>query len=464
MMENIIVLDKAESVCPECLKRIPARKIKEDNCVYLVKECLEHGAFRTLIWQGEPDYESWCHKKIPSTPVVCATNVEQGCPFDCGLCPDHRQQPCCVLLEITERCNLSCPICFASAQETVHSDPDIGVIEGWYRMLLASGGPYNIQLSGGEPTVRDDLPDIIRLGHKLGFEFIQINTNGLRLAREPHFVDQLKEANLNCVFLQFDGLSDEIYQTIRGAALLDVKLAAIENCARRDIGIVLVPTLVPTVNTHHIGAILHFAIEHMPAIRGVHFQPISYFGRYPSLPPSERLTIPRIIKEIEGQTAGKLKVENFLPPGGENSYCSFHGNFLLMANGDLRPWSLFQTAQCCAKPTVAAQGAKSARAFVAKQWSASSCCTDGQSASTSEMRREDNAQGINTDSIDDFLQRVNTYTLSISGMAFQDAWNLEIDRLRDCLIHVVSPAGKLIPFCAYNLTARDGTSLYRGKD
>lgn len=462
-MEHIIVLDKAESVCPECLKRITARKIKENDCVYLVKECLEHGTFRTLIWQGDPDYESWGHKKISSAPVVCATNVEQGCPFDCGLCPDHRQQPCCVLLELTERCNLSCPVCFASAKQTPQSDPDISIIEGWYRMLLASGGPYNIQLSGGEPTVRDDLPDIIRLGHKLGFEFIQINTNGLRLAREPHFVDQLKEANLNCVFLQFDGLSDEIYRTIRGASLLDIKLAAIENCARRGIGVVLVPTLVPAVNTHHIGAIIHFAIEHMPAVRGVHFQPMSYFGRYPSLPPRERWTIPRIIREIEGQTAGKLKIENFLPPGGENSYCSFHGNFILMTNGELRPWSLFQTAQCCAKPTVAAQGAKSARNFVAKQWSAASCCTDNQGISTSDERGEESYQGMNTASMDDFLQRVHTHTLSISGMAFQDAWNLELDRLRDCLIHVVSPQGTLIPFCAYNLTASDGTSLYRGK-
>jgi uncharacterized radical SAM superfamily Fe-S cluster-containing enzyme len=463
-MQTEVLIGTAESVCPECLKLIPARKIRVGDCIYLVKQCSDHGSFRTLIWHGEPSYESWVNSKIPSAPAVCATKIKYGCPFDCGLCPDHRQQPCCVLVEVTERCNLYCPICFASTEQVAKADPTIDVIESWYRMLLASGGPYNIQLSGGEPTVRDDLPDIIRLGHKLGFEFIQINTNGLRLAQEPLFVAQLKAAGLNCVFLQFDGLSDEIYKTIRGAALLDIKIAAIEHCEQQGIGVVLVPTLIPGVNIDHIGKIIRFAIQRMPTVRGVHFQPISYFGRYPFLPPTDRLTIPQIIRELEKQSFGKLKAKNFLPPGGENSYCSFHGNFILLADGELKPWATFETTKCCAKPTAAAEGAKSARQFVAKQWAIPKCCERDQVGENHAADDgSDRYQGMNTVSMDDFLARVHTYTLAISGMAFQDAWNLELDRLRDCLIHVVSPAGKLIPFCAYNLTARDGSSIYRGK-
>jgi 7,8-dihydro-6-hydroxymethylpterin dimethyltransferase len=457
-MQTEVLLGVTESVCPECLKRIPAQKIIDDDRVYLVKECPEHGIFRVLIWRGKPAYASWGNQKIPSTPTICATEVEHGCPFDCGLCPDHRQQTCCVVLEVTERCNLYCPICFADVKQSVKADPDLAVIESWYRMLLASGGPYNIQLSGGEPTVREDLPEIIRLGHKLGFEFIQLNTNGLRLARDPYYVEQLKEAGLNCVFLQFDGVSDEIHQTLRGAALMEAKVAALDHCAKYGIGVVLVPTLVPDVNISNIGAIIRFAIERMPHIRGVHFQPISYFGRYPDEPPATRMTIPEIIQEIENQTAGQLKMEHFRPPGGENAYCSFHGNFILMSDGELKPWASPQATKCCAKPGVAAEGAKNARRFVAKQWSAPTCGNCGDDGST---ERTDRNNGINTDSLDAFLEQVNTYTLAISGMAFQDAWTLELDRLRDCLIHVVSPDGKLIPFCAYNLTARDGRSIYR---
>ena len=454
------VIAATDSVCPECLKRIPAQKVIEGDKVYLVKNCPEHGDFRALIWQGEPRYESWGSKKIPSTPQVCATKVDKGCPYDCGLCPEHRQHPCCVLLEITRRCNLHCPICFADSTQKLDHDPDLGVIESWYRMLLASGGPYNIQLSGGEPTMRDDLPEMIRLGHNLGFPFIQINTNGVRLAREPQFVQKLKDAGLNCVFLQFDGMSDEIYKATRGAALLRTKLLAMEHCARYGIGVVLVPTLVPGINTNEIGKMIRFAIDHMPGVRGVHFQPISYFGRYPSVPPNDRITIPQIIREIERQTDGKLKMENFLPPGGENSYCSFHGNFILMPDGQLHPWASRQK-NCCTTPTEAANGAMSARRFVAKQWSGPNCCSNKAAV----LHKTDHAihHEINTDSMDVFLSRVATHTLSISGMAFQDAWTLDLDRLRDCLIHVVSADRKLIPFCAYNLTAKDGRSIYRNQ-
>ncbi len=460
--ENIIGTTK--SLCPECFKRIPAMKISHGDEVYLVKACPEHGEFRVKIWQGQPDYASWDKKKIPSAPTACATSVDLGCPFDCGLCPDHRQQTCCVLLEVTQGCNLHCPVCYATAENEAEADPDLNEIESWYRMLLASGGPYNIQLSGGEPTLRNDLPAIIKMGREMGFDFMQLNTNGLRLAKEPDLVKQLKDAGLSCVFLQFDGTTDEINKQIRGTALLDIKLAAIEKCAEQGIGVVLVPTLVPGVNTDDIGNIIDFAITRMPAVRGVHFQPISYFGRHPQ--PSARITIPEVLQAIEKQTFGKLKVDNFLPPGGENAYCSFHGNFILMPDGELKPWSSWQAnkstaSQCCCTPITAAEGSKNAREFVARQWAAAQ---PDQIIKFNQGGAEEDgccSSGIKIDSLDQFLERVDRYTLSISGMAFQDAWTLDLERLKDCLIHVVSPDKKLIPFCAYNLTANNGNRLYR---
>jgi uncharacterized radical SAM superfamily Fe-S cluster-containing enzyme len=445
-----------ESVCPECLSRIPALRVARGDDVYLRKTCLEHGPFETVIWRGQPSFTAWMRPKIPAYPQAPFTTVEQGCPFDCGLCPDHRQQTCTALLEVTQRCDLGCAYCFASSGDGRGPDPTTSVIEGWYQRLLDAGGPYNIQLSGGEPTMRDDLPEIVALGRRLGFGFIQVNTNGLRFAREPSYLETLKEAGLSSVFLQFDGTTDAIYETLRGRRLLSKKKSAIARCAECDLGVVLVPTLVLGVNTHDIGGMIDFARRHVPTVRGVHFQPVSYFGRYPQAPDDEdRITIPEIIRAVETQTGGRIRSEDLTPPACENAWCSFHGNFVLMPDGELRPWVKAPTPSCCCKPESAAEGARKARSFVARYWTAPS-----QEAAQVPETSEDYSLG----EWETFLSRVQTHSLCISGMAFQDAWNLDLERLRDCCIHTVSPDGRIVPFCAYNLTSRSGRALYRGAD
>ncbi len=450
--QEATILSTTESLCPTCLKRLPAVRVAIGSCVYLDKTCPEHGFFRTIIWRGDPVYQSWSVDKPLSTAPQCATGVDKGCPYDCGLCPDHLQHTCCVLVEVTQRCNLSCPICFASAGQQ-KTDPDLQTIEQWYRMLMQSGGPYNIQLSGGEPTVRDDLPDIIRLGRSMGFTFFQLNTNGLRLAEDAAYVRGLKRAGLDCVFLQFDGVTDSVFETIRGRALLETKKAAIARCAQQQLGVVLVPTLVPGVNTSEIGGMIEFAAGHMPVVRGIHFQPVSYFGRYPRKPADEdRITSPEVLTAIEQQTAGKMRKADFQPPSAEIAYCSFNGNFILMENGEWRAWKNPESSGCC-QPKSDGSAAKKAQAFVAKRWSAP---RTGEKKETAAA-----ACCINTDSLDKFLERAENYMLSISGMAFQDVWNVDLDRLRECFIHVVSPDARIIPFCAYNLTDQEGRSLYR---
>lgn len=442
------LLGRTESVCPECLKVVPALRVAGAGQVYLVKECDDHGVFRTLIWEGEEHYRRWDMARLPVRVDHPVTPVDKGCPYDCGPCPEHRQDPCCVLLEVTGNCNLNCPICFASAAAGKSQDPSLEEIRDWYRRLHSHGSHYNIQLSGGEPTVRDDLPEIVRLGKEFGFPHLQLNTNGLRLAREPELARKLKDAGLDTVYLQFDGTRDDIYQATRGRALLEEKLAAIEHCAAAGLGVALVPTLVAGVNLDHIGEIIDFALSRMPYVRGVHFQPISYFGRYPGVPPVHRLTIPRILREIEAQTAGRMRQEHFAPVGAENPYCTFHGNFTLQPDGTLKPW---RVQGCCGpsqEPVDPKAGVAKSRTFVARQWSAppqAACCN-----------RDPAAAGL-----DELLRRIHTYSISISGMAFQDAWNLDLERLRDCKLFIFSPPGKLIPFCAFNLTAPDGRSLYR---
>jgi hypothetical protein len=453
--ENERRLAATGSVCPVCLARIPAERVARGENVYLRKACPEHGPFSTVLWRGAPAYESWGASSRPaSTPRACAAETKRGCPFDCGLCPDHRQTTCCVLVEVTNRCNLSCPVCFADSGPAT-AEPGLDEIEQGYRMLLATGGKPNIQLSGGEPTLRHDLPEIIALARSLKFPFVQVNTNGIRLAEDATYVRRLKEAGLGCVFLQFDGVDDDVYRRLRGVALLDKKLTAIRNCAEQQVGVVLVPTLVPGVNTSQIGEIIRFAVTRMPAVRAVHFQPVSYFGRYPHEPRNcDRITLPEVIRGIEEQTEGAIRAADLHAPSAENPHCSFQGRFVVAPGGLWQSSARPSAAKCCGsatRPANAPEAAERSQRFVARHWAfpgfavaaeTSSCC------------------GANVSSFDAFLE-AERQTLSISGMAFQDAWNLDLDRLRECFLHVVGPDRKLVPLCAYNLTSRDGRAIYR---
>lgn len=468
MKESATLLSATESLCPVCLQRIAAERVAKGDAVYLRKMCTQHGEFKTVIWRGVDSYESWGSQcRTPAQPLVCGSKVDRGCPFDCGICPDHRQHTCCVVLDITERCNLACPVCFASAGKCAKPDPSADEIVGWCRRLIELGGPFNLHLSGGEPTVRGDLPEIIRRVRALGFTYIQLNTNGVRLARDPEYARELNEAGLTCVFLQFDGVSNDVFRAIRGKALLDTKLEAIANCGRAELGVVLVPTLVPGINTTQIGDILRTAIRLAPAVRAVHFQPVSYFGRYPAeRTDADRVTFPEVLRLIEEQTEGVFKASEFYPASGENPYCSFHGKFWLDADKRVTAAPRPQVSSCCGPPVErlnaglvqlgapapkVSEGVRRAQRYVAQHWSYPSA-PGNVSAAT--------AGAIDTTAFDRFLMD-KRHSLSISGMAFQDAWNLDLERLRECFLHVLSPEQKLVPLCAYNLTGSRGQTLYR---
>jgi uncharacterized radical SAM superfamily Fe-S cluster-containing enzyme len=183
----------------------------------------------------------------------------------------------------------------------------LGKITRLLERAMAAVGPSNLQLSGGEPTLRDDLPEIVEVARRIGYSFIQINTNGLRLASDKEYLRRLQAAGLSSVFLQFDGVDDEIYRSLRGRALLDQKLGAVKNCGETGLGVVLVPTLVRGVNTGSVGAIVRQALQLAPTVRGIHFQPVSYFGRFPEKRGEEgRLTLPELMRCLEEQTEGLI--------------------------------------------------------------------------------------------------------------------------------------------------------------
>lgn len=450
---------RTRSVCPECLKTIPAERFAVGDTVYLDKTCPEHGRVATPVWRGLRSYEIWARsRRAEAPPFSVATDIAEGCPRDCGLCADHRQQGCCVLIEVTSRCDLVCPVCFASAGR--HGvDMPIGEISIALDRLKAGSAQVHIQLSGGEPTVRDDLPEIVALVRAKGFDFVQLNTNGMRLGREPAYVAELVDAGLDCIFLQFDGVSDAVYRQLRGRDLLAEKRLAIASARAAGVGVVLVPTLVPGVNTQEIGAIVDFAKAEMPTVRAVHFQPVSYFGRNPRTPSGEdRVTLPEVMDALIDYAGGDVRLEDFRPGSAENPFCSFSGRFAVDSSGRFRSdpepqssccGSVAEQAtsgtECCGGTARRSQDVARAQRYVAGQW-------------TAVPKEETSPAGL--EAFDAFLAQ-QSRRLSLSGMAFQDAWTLDLDRLRQCHIHVAQSDGRVIPFCAYNLTDREGRSLYR---
>lgn len=318
-----ISFDHTESLCPHCLRRIHARKVTIDNSVYLEKTCPEHGDMeKVLLWSNDPwPYEMWnrpltgrkSHASLNENP----NNPEfGGCPFECGICDNHRQATCTAILGVTDACDINCPVCFAASRRGPGIEPHLSRIEEMLKTVRDERGICPLQLSGGEPTLRDDLPHIVSLARRIGFDHVQINTNGVRLALDADYGESLKDAGTTDFFLQFDGLTGSVYSQLRGADLLPIKLRAVERCSELKIGLILVPTLVRGVNENQIGTIIQFAKEWIPTVKGVHFQPMTYLGRYPHSPRNEdRILIPEILLRIEEQTAGELTVGNMVPPG-----------------------------------------------------------------------------------------------------------------------------------------------------
>lgn len=414
---------ETRSVCPVCLKNLPARLVREpDGRVIMEKTCPDHGAFSVTVWRGRADFGAWCAGADP-LPEGAGTR----CPGDCGLCAAHESASCCVVLEVTKRCDLRCRFCFADGGQTISDPPREGLETAIRDIAERCGGPL-LQLSGGEPTARDDLPALVKCAKEAGCSYVQLNTNGLRLAREPDFAETLAAAGLDIVFLQFDGTRNEIYEHLRGAPLLEQKMQAVRVCADLGLGVTLVPTVVRGVNTDDLGALVRFAAA-TPGVRGVHFQPVSYFGRYaPGDRAGERYTLDELMDDLS-RRAG-IPMEAFLPSRCDHPLCGFHAAFLKGPGGTLEPLS--------SGPRPAGRGsAKENRDYVARRWMGGGAVNE--------------ALPPNADDFERFLYRVRHESLTLSSMPFQDAENLNIERLRRCSLHVYDQ-GKLVPFCAHYLS------------
>ncbi len=453
------ILSKTQSICPICHRPLEAQYLSIDNKVFLWKKCGEHGEFQSEVADNEEEFLKWTANPVINIPPKKAITkgVDGECPLHCGTCEEHLQTACCVLIDITNRCNQHCPYCFAKAESEDSDEPSLQEIARKLELLLELGEArtFNVQLSGGEPTVRSDLPEIISMARDKGFEYIQINTNGKRIGLEDGYAKLMKKAGASTIFLQFDGTTDEINQALRGEALLEIKKKAVENCRKAGLPVTLVPTVVKHVNLHDLGAMVDYLLDNVDVVKGIHFQPVSFFGRHPEELPFDgekhldfenRVTMFDIIEALDDQTHGLLKREELYPVTSGHTLCCFSGMYQKQRDGSVKSLISSETKEkgisCCeAKDPL--EIIRKDRDFVLNKWDLP------EEADSAERETDDG-----TLSFDQFLRELKSTMFSVSCMAFMDASNLDAERLKRCRVQVLSPDDRLIPFCAYN-------SLYR---
>lgn len=444
---EIISSDRAEkfieitrSLCPICHRVIDAEILVKDNQVLMHKRCPEHGWFDTLLSNDyQYNQDSLKYNKPGTLPLHFASEVDKGCPEDCGLCPEHKQHTCLGVIEITNACNLSCPTCFADAhgksfltKEQVSDMLDL--------LVQCEGKPEVVQISGGEPTIHPDLFGILKTARNKGIKYLQLNTNGVRIAQDDNFLEQLAETK-PAIYLQFDGFSDDIYRKLRGVELLDTKIKAIEKLAAGGFSIVLAVTVAKGVNDREIGKIADFAIEN-PAIRGVLFQPVAYTGRFAQVDPIDRVTLPDVLKEL-GLQSKHLKKNDFVPVPCPHPTCSavtyvYNDNELITPITriiDLDDYLDYFKNQIITDLSPLTKDA------LEGLWSAS--VTPGSAKAVENVAC---ACGLPMGGLGELEKQITM----IGVHAFMDAYNFDLKRARKCCIHQVLPEGKMIPFCVYN--------------
>lgn len=468
-------IKQTRSVCPECLKVIDASLYEEDGKVYIEKECPEHGKVKELYWSDFDQYQrARRYSSIGGGVENPQTSIAHGHPFDCGLCPNHKSTPSLAIIDVTNRCNLKCPICFANANVTgTVYEPSKEQIQNMLKTLrgIQPIPPDGLQLSGGEPTVREDLPEIVRMAKESGFDHIEINTNGIQLASSTDYCKELLDAGVSTIYLQFDGIRPEIYLTTRGVPLWETKLKAIDNCRKSGLdSIVLVPTIVKGVNDDQLGPIIEFAHKNFDVVRCVNFQPVSITGRISYEKRKEmRITIPDCTRLVEEQTGGRIKVSDFYPvpvvvpvakavgaiKGKRYPEFTVHehcgvATFLIEEEGNLVPITRFADIDGLMNSMngiyeSASKGAKTK----AKVQLVSSSLRNVRLGLMKQLAGAVFQEG-SYDSLGRFMRRV----LMVGMMHFQDLYNFDLERLERCGIHYAVPDGRVIPFCAMN-------SIYR---
>ncbi|MBI3863625.1 MAG: radical SAM protein [Planctomycetia bacterium] len=473
-------LGTTQSLCPDCLSVVPAKIVARDGRVYFRKQCEQHGPREDFVCSDERWFDRMEFSLPGRVPARFAIEPRRGCPYDCGLCTEHEQHTCIAVLEITSSCNLTCPMCYASSAPGGTLLPLGDCRRAIDHLVAAEGRPEILQLSGGEPTVHPQFVEILDYACSQPIDMVMINTNGIRLATDRRLREELARRNRRCeVYLQFDGFDDGINRELRGEALLESKLKAIELLGELDVRIILVTTVQAGVNDDQYGKIARFGLER-PWITGASFQPATYVGRH-VLPESleRRVTFPDVIRGIVEQTSGAWNESDFLPlpcahPNAHSlAYAYREGSQSVPLT---RFIDIANHLDLLANGITFNRG--SARSLIGEFLSRQNCgCSEGCGPVAFPGPRRDGIGahlpvlgGPDSPPLDpqvaklaaSFFRRCLAEDLSpadvfrITTTSFMDAYNFDIRQLMKSCVHHLLPSGHLIPFCAYNLLYRDG--------
>jgi len=467
------ILEKTESVCPVCFQegkihKIEAQIIEKDGKVYITKKCDTHGLFSDIFFSDVNLYKKWM-KYLVTGPWVPDVKTQV---FDYPeLYPEHYSPSLLTNLLITNRCNLRCSYCFMNAgvsgfvyEPTLDQLKDLMIQARHERPM----GSTAIQITGGEPTVRDDLIDIITLAKELGFTHVQLNTNGIKLAESVEYCRQIKDAKVNTVYLSFDGI------TRKTNVWVNQSKQTIKNLRKAGLHVVLVPVVIGGKNLHEVGKLIQFAIDNMDIIRGVNFQPISFAGRAKKLDNQkrnqQRVDYVQMMEVIEKEFDGQISRDDFYPVPfvnpisqliemlkGKNQvgFTAHPGcggaTYLFVDSGKPIPITRFidveRLMSYVSKESKIRGPLKKIRVTGSFLKHLNDFVDEDKAPQGFNIIKllKDAAMGGSYNSLRGFHHK----SIFIGSMWFQDPFNLNIERLKRCVIHYSTPEG-IIPFCLYN--------------
>jgi uncharacterized radical SAM superfamily Fe-S cluster-containing enzyme len=446
--------DTTSALCSSCLRTVEAKILFKDGQVYMDKWCPAHGTERALIADDEAYYRS-CREvfiKPPELPQQFNTPMHYGCPYDCGLCPDHMQHSCLSLLEITDHCNLQCPVCYAESGPQRLTHRPLPLVEKMLDAIVANEGePDVVQISGGEPTIHPDFFGVLDAARRRPIRHLMVNTNGIRIAQDREFVRRLAAYQPGFeVYLQFDSFRSQALKELRGADLTRIREQALAHLNEFDVSTTLVVTLKKGLNDDEIGDIIRFALK-QPCVRGVTLQPIQDAGRVEGYDPKlNRLTVSEIRRRI-AQQSGLFTLDDVVPvPCNPDTLAMAYA---LKLGGEAVPLTRYATPETLVRGeanTIVYERDPAMREAVFRLFSTNHS-PESQASCLSDLmcclpRIEAPAA----------LTYRNVFRVLI--VQFMDALSMDIRALKKSCIHIAQPDGRLIPFESYNLFYRESRS------
>ncbi len=483
---------KTKSLCPECGKVLDAELFAKDGKVYMAKECPEHGKFSDVYWSDADYYlkaEKFAHDGI-GLRNPCDKTLKEGDDNAVHIVIDGNRidmlsATALANIDLTNRCNMNCPICFANAnQQGYVYEPSFEQVHDML-VTLRSEEPIKctaVQFAGGEPTVYDRFVDVLADAKSLNFAQIQVATNGIKFAQDYEFLKASKLAGLNTIYLQFDTLRDETYMRSRGRKMLDVKMKVLENCRKlneeglHSPSIVLVPVIVTGMNDDEVGDIIKFAFDNADIIRGVNFQPVAFTGRVTQEEVSTgRFTLTDLIRCVDEQTGYATKDDWYPVPVvapiskfasaflGENKvtftthpHCGIATYIFQDEKGNAVPFPRFVDIERFSseldKIADKVDQAKFKKLYAIKLIKLLNSCVDESKMPEGLTKKKfvEMISSVMGHKSKEALASFSWKMMLIAGMHFQDSYNYDIERVRRCCIHYVTPDCRVIPFCAYN--------------